>query len=120
MELNYKYVESTIKPVALEVHEGTVYLRKEITSIKRTSEQVGDIVYWTYKEAALTQKEFNDYISIIMAENAIKGTNDSDNIMKIIVGQENGDSNQLIIMEAIADLYDTIVMMSKSLQGGQI
>ena len=37
-----------------------------------------------------------------MAENAIKGTNDSDNIVQIMAGQETGDSQQLAIMEAIA------------------
>jgi len=29
----------------------------------------------------------------------------------LVAGQENGDSNQLIIMEAIADLYDAIAFM---------
>lgn len=37
-----------------------------------------------------------------MAENAIKGTNDSDNIVQLMAGQETGDSQQLAIMEAIA------------------
>lgn len=115
MELNYRYAESTVKPAALEVTEGTVYLRKEITSIKRSPEQGDDVVYWTYQEAALTPQEFNDYTSLVMAENAIKGTNDSDNIVKLMAGQENGDSNQLVIMEAIADLYDTIALMAESL-----
>lgn len=115
MELNYRYAESTVKPAALEVTEGTVYLRKEIASITRSSEQGDDTVYWTYQEAALTPQEFNDYTNLVMAENAIKGTNDSDNIVKLMAGQENGDSNQLVIMEAIADLYDTIALMAESL-----
>lgn len=46
-----------------------------------------------------------------MAENAIKGTNDSDNIVQIMAGQETGDSQQLAIMEAIADLYDAVAAM---------
>jgi hypothetical protein len=112
MELNYKYSESTVKPAALEVTEGTVYLRKDITEITRTSEQDGNTtVYYTYQEAALTPQEFNEYTNLIMAENAIKGTNDSDNIISLLDGQAAGDNNQLIIMEAIADLYDAIAML---------
>ena len=53
MELNYKYAESTVQPTALEVTVGTVYLRKDITSIARTSEQGDKTTYWTYQEAAL-------------------------------------------------------------------
>lgn len=68
-------------------------------------------VYWTYQEAALTPEEFNEYTSLLIAENAIKGTNDSDNIVQIMVGQEAGDTNQLTIMEAIADLYDIVATM---------
>lgn len=111
MELNYKYAESTVKPAALEVTEGTVYLRKDITNITRTPEQGDATVYWTYQEAALTPQEFNDYASLLMAENAIKGANDSDNIVRIMAGQEAGDTNQLTIMEAIADLYDILATM---------
>ncbi len=112
MEINYKYAESTVKPTALEVSVGTVYLRKDITSITRTSEQGGETTYWTYQEAALTPEEFNAYTNLVMAENAIKGTNDSDNIVQIMAGQETGDNNQLAIMEAIADLYDAIATMT--------
>lgn len=61
MELNYKYAESTVQPTALEVTVGTVYLRKDITSITRTSEQGDKTTYWTYQEAALTPREFNEY-----------------------------------------------------------
>ncbi len=112
MEINYKYAESTVKPTALEVSVGTVYLRKDITSITRTSEQGDETTYWTYQEAALTPEEFNAYTNLVMAENAIKATNDSDNIVQIMAGQETGDNNQLAIMEAIADLYDAIATMT--------
>lgn len=112
MKIVYKYVESTVKPAALEIEVGTVYLRKDIDSITRTSEQGDETIYWTYQEAALTPEEFNNYTNLLMAENAIKGTNDSDNIVQIMAGQETGDNNQLAIMEAIADLYDAIATMS--------
>lgn len=108
MELNYKYSESTVKPAALEMMGGSVYLRKDITSIMRTFEQGDKITYWTYQEAELTPQEFNEYTNLLMAENAIKGTNDSDNIVQLMAGQETGDSQQLAIMEAIADLYDAV------------
>lgn len=114
MEINYKYAESTVKPTALEVSVGTVYLRKDITSITRTPEGGDETIYWTYQEAPLTPEEFNDYTSLVIAENAIKGTNDSDNIVQLMAGQETGDNNQLVIMEAIADLYDAITTMSIS------
>lgn len=110
MELNYRYSESTVKPSALEVTEGTVYLRKEIAEITRTSEQGDQTVYYTYQEAALTPQEFNEYTNLLMAENAIKGANDSANIIHIMNGQAVGDDNQLAIMEAIADLYEMIAM----------
>lgn len=111
MELNYRYAESTVKPSALEVTEGTVYIRKDINEITRTSEQNGDaVIYYTYQEAALTPQEFNEYANLLMAENAIKGTNDSDNIVSLMVGQENNDNNQLAVMEAIADLYEMLLL----------
>lgn len=111
MELNYKYAEGTVQPTALEVTVGTVYLRKGVTSITRTSEQGEKTTYWTYQEATLTPQEFNEYTNLLMAENAIKGTNDSDNIVQLMAGQETGDSQQLAIMEAIADLYDAVAAM---------
>ncbi len=114
MELNYRYSESTVKPSSLEVTEGTVYLRKDIAEVTRTSEQDDSIVYYTYQEAALSPAEFNEYTNLVIAENAIKGTEDSANIVSILVGQENGDGNQLAIMEAISDLYEMIALMTES------
>lgn len=108
MELHYRYSESTVKPAELEITGGSVYFRKDITSITRTSEQGDETVFWTYQEAELTPQEFNDYATFLMAENAIKGKDDSANIVQLMAGQEIGDGNQLIIMEAIADLYDAI------------
>lgn len=108
MDLNYRYAESTVKPAIIEINAGLVYLRKDIESITRTFEHVYEITYWVYQEAALSLDEFNAYANLLMVENAVKGVNDSANIVQIIAGQENGDTNQLTIMEAIADLYDII------------
>lgn len=110
MELKYHYAESTVKPSSLEVGSGTVYLRKNIAELVRTSEQDESVTYWSYDEAKLTPAEFNEYVNIVMAENAIKGANDSENIVTLMTGQENADSNQLAIMEAIAELYETFAV----------
>lgn len=111
MELKYRYSESTVKPAALEMTEGSVYFRKEITSVVRTSEQGDETEFWTYQEAELTPQEFNNYSALLMAEHTIKGKDDSVNIVQLMAGQELADGNQLIIMEAIADLYDTIAAL---------
>ena len=47
-----------------------------------------------------------------MAEYTIKGENDSANIVQLMLGQKNGDDNQLIIMEAIAALYDAMASLT--------
>ena len=111
MEFKYKYAESTVQPTALEMTGGSVYFRKDITSITRTSGLGDETVFWTYQEAELTPQEFNEYTNLLMAENAIKGINDSDNIVQLMAGQETGDFQQLAIMEAIADLYDAVAAM---------
>ena len=99
MELIYKNSESTVKPVSIEHGKRTVYIRKNIVETE---------VGWTYEEAKLTPDEFREYSNYLLSQNAVKGVNDSENISQLINGQQNGDNNQLIIMEAIADLYDVI------------
>lgn len=111
MEPIYRYSESTVRPIDVEVGKHTVFLRKDITEVERTDENGNVSVYYTYQEAKMSYEEFNEYSSFVAAKNAINGVNDSDNINQLMVGQENGDTNQLIIMEAIADLYDAIAMM---------
>ena len=110
MEVNYRYAESTVKPNTLEFADCTVYLSKNVTELVRASEQGDNTTYWTYQEAVFTPEAFNEYTKLLMAENAIKGANDSDNIVSLIVGQEMSDGNILAIMEAIADLYETIAI----------
>ena len=55
--------------------------------------------------------EFDKYAAGIAAENAVKGANDSKNILNIQETGLNNTDNQLIIMEALADLYDLIATM---------
>lgn len=111
MEPKYKYSESTVKPEVIEMNGDTVYLRTDISKIARENEEGFTTTYWSYQEARLSQKEFNVYSSMIVSKNALNSTNVPDHISQLIVGQENGDNNQLILMEAIADLYDVIAIL---------
>lgn len=106
MELIYRPSESTVRPVEVEKSKHTVFLRKDIVEEERDGS-----VYYTYQEAKLSHAEFNEYSSFIAAKNAINGVNDSTNICNLLDGQAIGDNNQLIIMEALADLYDVIASM---------
>lgn len=98
MNLNYILAESTIRPLPIEIYKNIVYLRKDIVSKEVTDTENNTSTLWTYQEAKLTPSEFNEYSKVLMVNN----------MSQLISGQENGDNNQLIIMEAIADLYDAI------------
>lgn len=112
MEPIYRYSESAVKPVEVEISKHTVFLRKDIVEDEHTDLDGNPVAFWTYKEAKMSHEQFAEYSNFMMAKNAINGVNDSANIAQIITGQENGDNNQLIIMEAIADLYDAIASLS--------
>ena len=101
MNLNYKLVESTVRPSPIEFYKNIVYLRKDITSREVPNGENDTLILWTYQEAKMTPSEFNEYSKVLMVNN----------MSQLISGQENGDNNQLIIMEAIADLYDAIASM---------
>lgn len=88
MELVYRSVESTEKPLSVEFNFNNVYLRKDIIENQETG-------LWNYQEAKLTREKFDTYINEIAAINTLNGVDNS--------------NNQLVIMEAIADLYEMIV-----------
>ena len=111
MEPIYRYSESTVRPNDIEICKKTVYLRKDIVEEQRTYADGNTVTFYTYQEAKMSHEQFNEYSSLMAARNAINGVNDSTNISNLLSGQENGDNNQLIIMEAIADLYDVIANM---------
>lgn len=111
MEPIYRYSESTVRPSELELGKRTVFIRKDISEVERTDDEGNTMSFWVYQEAKMSHTEFNEYSSFLSKKNAIKGVNDSEHISQLITGQENGDNNQLIIMEAIADLYDVIASM---------
>ena len=94
MQIQYVYAESTVRPQSVEIGVGTVYLRKDIVLKTRTDEQNNKFQYWTYQEATLTTEEFNTNANAILLSD-----------------QKDGADSQLVVMEAIADLYDILAMM---------
>ena len=111
MELKYRPSESTVKPSVIQMGKHSVFVRRNIAENTRTDEQGNSTVYWVYEEACLTPTEFNAYIEYVSAQNAVNGVDDSGNILTLLSGQDNSNNNQMIVMEAIADLYDVIAMM---------
>lgn len=101
MNLKYRYSESTIKPETIEIGKTIVFLRTDITQESRTDESGNTIAIWTYQEAKMTPNEFMVYANLLNSKNIVNDVN---------------LNNQLTIMEAIADLYDTI----SNIQGGSI
>lgn len=106
MKLNYVYAESYIKPPEVERCKTTAYFRRNFVEITR-----GDMTLWTYEEAPVPVVEFDAYAAGLAAENAVKGSNDSERIQNIQKTGTSNNDNQLILMEAIADLYDLITSM---------
>lgn len=104
MLFNYVSAESTVKPAEVEVTKTTAYVRKDITS-KEITDSSGTHTMWSYQEAALPLDDFEKYSKIINAKNA-------NDITQLMTRQDTVDDNQLIIMEAIADLYDVIATIS--------
>lgn len=111
MELKYRPSESTVRPVEIEKSKHTVFLRRNIVEEERTYNDEPQTM-WVYEEAKLSHEEFDKYASFIAFKNAINGTNDSTNIINIMNNQAIGADDQLIIMEALADLYDAIANLS--------
>lgn len=112
MKLKYRYSESTIKPELIEMNtDNTIYLRKDIVPEVRTYDKNNKITYWTYQEALLTIEEFNSYAVQLMSLNSIKNMDNAENIKQLTSKQETGDFNHIVIMEAIAEIYEMIINM---------
>lgn len=94
MDIVYHYAESTIQPRPVEMNGGSVYLRKEIVEESREDINRNAIVYWTYQEAILSMDEFREYSASILLEK-----------------QKTGDDDRLMIMSAIADLYELVAAL---------
>lgn len=110
MELTYYKAESGVQPLEFEATVDTIYLRKNIVEETREQEGFDPMTMYVYDECAMSLEEFNEYSRMVMAENALKGTNDSANINKLVDGQEMNDMYQLTLMEAIADLYEILLV----------
>ena len=95
MELIYRPSESTVRPVEIEKAKHTVFLRRNIVEEERKDADGNVYAMWVYEEAKLSHEEFGKYASFML-----------------VAGQANGDNNQMIIMEALADLYDAIANMN--------
>lgn len=109
MNIQYMYAESSVPPQPIEVTNTTVYLRKDFSTREYIEPDRYDVVtFYTYQEAKLTHSEFAEYSSQIASLNAVKGINDSENISKIVQNGVDNEDNQLILMEAMADLYDLL------------
>lgn len=113
MEPKYIYSESTVEPLAIEVGVSSVYLRKNIAKDVRTDEAGSNVTYYTFQEAMMSLAEFNTYAAQLASVNAVKDMNNAANISLLLAGQTSGDTNQLIIMSAIADLYDAIADLTQ-------
>lgn len=96
MELTYKYSESSVKPRSIEVCKKTVYLRKSFSEIELFDVEGSSVTGWGYEEAKIPREEFEKNPALYIALNDMEKT----------------DPDQLIIMEAIADLYDLIADIS--------
>lgn len=112
MEPKYIYSESTVTPSAIEVGVSSVYLRKDISEEVRKDASGNEITYYAFQEAVMSIDEFNSYAGTLASMNAVKDVNNASNILSLMAGQENGDVNQMTIMEAIADLYDAVASLS--------
>lgn len=106
MKLVYKYSESTVKPPEVERGKTTAYFRRNFVEEERDG-----LTFYIYEEAQVPVAEFDAYAAGLAAENAVKGSQDSEKIADIHINGVNNTDNQLILMEAIADLYDLIASM---------
>lgn len=111
MDLNYISVESAFKPSSVEIQKTTVYFRKDFIEKERTDNNGSVCTLWTYQEATMPVEDFNVYANQLISINAVKAVNDSERISKLVENGSDSSNNQLILMEAIADLYDVVASM---------
>ena len=96
MKLDYKYSESRVKPTEIEIGKHSVALRRNITEEERTNTDGDNLTFWVYEEARMSHEEFAEYSNYMMLSD-----------------QKNNKDNQLILMEAIVDLYETVLNLGQ-------
>ena len=112
MVIKYRYSESTVKPDEIMYGATTVFLRRNITPTIRMNDEGNEYTVWTYEEAKMSYEEFKEYSDKLAVQNNINISDVPNKLAKVLEGQSIGDDNQLIIMEAIADLYELIANLS--------
>lgn len=96
MKPDYKYSESRVKPTEIEIGKHSVALRRNITEEERTNTDGDKLTFWVYEEARMSHEDFAEYSNYI-----------------IIADQKNGKDNQLVLMEAIVDLYEMVLNLGQ-------
>lgn len=92
MKLNFIKTYSTIEPQRIHVERDIAYIRRNISTEIDDSGDIPVTIY-NYEEAKLSIDQFNAYANQLLMN-----------------GQEDSTNNQLAIMEAFADLYETMLM----------
>lgn len=103
MKVTYVNSESTIRPDVVSIEKTTVYMRRNIVEEIRMCCGV-PTTFYLYEEAALTHEEYSKYSNELAAINSAY-------ITQLAAEGVDSVNNQLILMEAIADLYDIIASM---------
>lgn len=120
MQLNWRNAEGTQqeKPKELDATSSphAVYVRKDIRQEVKEQTDGSTVKVWTYKEAVLNLKEYEQYKKELAECESMAQQELVDNNL-VVMGaiadstemQITGEENQLIIMGAIADLYESII-----------
>lgn len=120
MQLNWRKAEGTQpeKPKELDTASSphAVYVRKDIKQEVKEQTDGSTVKVWTYKEAVLNLKEYEQYKKELSECESMAQQELIDNNL-VVMGaiadstemQITGEENQLIIMGAIADLYESII-----------
>lgn len=104
MKVTYVKSESTVKPDVVSIEKTTVYMRRNIVEEVRTYKGI-PTTFYVYEEAALSHEEYSKYSNELAAINSAY-------IAQLVDEGADSINNQLILMEAMADLYEAIANIS--------
>ena len=64
MQLNWKYAESTVRPLELDETSSptTVYFNRNITEVEREQPEGDSIIMYEFETASLSQDEYKMYL----------------------------------------------------------
>lgn len=89
--ITYVTSESYVRPEPIQIFPTTVYIRKDITQKTRENEDGTTDTYYEYQEAAILTEDFNKQAGTLL-----------------LMMQKDAENDRLILMEAFADLYETM------------